>query len=174
LALFLSIGVLLVATLALPFGRLSPNAGSNIGPEVWGFHLSLILIFGGAWLLLRIGFGYVEQNVADHTAKLTHARQQLKQEILARQQSEQRLYTLAQSTHDLLCIWDGAGQKWSYCNHPETLRQRGWELPSYANLLHHIHPDDQARVREGRTTRSATFPHAPLEYRLCLNRDTLN
>jgi hypothetical protein len=174
LALLMSISVLLIATLALPFGRPSPHAGPNAGPEVWGFHLTLILIFSGAWLLLRRGFGFVEQSVADHSAKLTHTQQQLKQEILARQQSEQRLYSLAQSTHDLLCIWDEAGQKWSYCNHPEILRQWGWELPSYADLLHHLHPADQARVREVRTQRGTAFPHKPLEYRLCLHRDTLN
>ena len=175
-ALLLTIGLLVALTLSLPFRMTTGSTNS----ETWVLHLTLLLLFGGAWLLLRKGFAFVEKIIAGQTAQLEQTRQHLKREILGRQQSEMHFHKLAQSSHDLVCIWDVPANRWVYCNQPQLLEQKQWTLPDYPALMQNIHPDDQNRAKNRAENRietarlddGQTMQAQPREYRLRLSENS--
>lgn len=162
LFLLVTIAMLVILTLARLF---APNA-APANQQSLSLHLSLILLFVGAWALMRMGFSYIEQSVAEHRAKLLQARQLLKREFKERQQSERRFRHLAANSHDLVCIWDLTSRKWIYCNRPQFLGEETLDLLDYPAFLQHLHAEDYQRINERWLVFGERSHEEVLEYRL--------
>lgn len=139
--LLLTISFLLLLLLSLPFKTMA-----GLRTEAIGFHVAFVLLFGGAWLLMRAGFSYVEQSITEHTAMLMQANQRLLLENRERKQSELRFRNLAENSTDFVCIWDIPMQTCTYHNRPSFAGYASQELLEPATFMRRVHPDDLARV----------------------------
>ena len=144
LSLLLAIGIL---ALLILFLFLSPVTHGSEQQFIL-FQLILFLLLAGAWAFMRIGFA-------------------LRREEWERKFSELRFRNLAESSHDLVCIWDVPAGLWSYCNRPQLLGHRSLELLRFPTFLQHVHPDDYLRVKESWLNPVKIQQEGQLEYRLC-------
>lgn len=101
----------------------------------------------------------LEQRVAERTAELAQANQQLTAEIRKREQKESHFRNLAENSRDFICILDTKSHEWTYCNRAEFLGHKSLELLDPATFLTHVHPQDHARV-QARWLNSATVDRA--------------
>ena len=140
--LLVTVSFLLLLLLSLPF-----RAMAGLRTETIGLHVALALLFGGAWLLMRMGFAYIEQSIVEHSTMLLRANQRLLVENRDRQQSELRFRNLAENSTDFVCIWDISTQKWIYSNRPSFVGYTSLELLEPATFWPRVHPDDMALLQ---------------------------
>jgi signal transduction histidine kinase/CheY-like chemotaxis protein len=141
-SLLLTIGVLL-ALIALHVGR---GIETSSQARIVIAQLVCLGALTATWIMLRRIHNQLETRVAARTAELARANEQLTDEIFTRQQSEFRLRSLAENTHDFICIWDVAAKSWVYCNRASFLGYKSLELFDTARFLQQIHPDDLPHV----------------------------